>query len=286
MKRANLVATLVLTSVIAMPTFAGERRDLKKMCKNEYKVCRKGESRKVCRVQLKQCRVDNGVAFKDDLKWFGAKVKDFVKKAAGVIDVKYGVTEDVGEYLKVSFKSENFSRVNDFYFQPEGLRSSIEILPDAEGVKDLAFRVYLNDLEDNSLAMPLQTTEGRSFPKFIDGIRYESLFGVPFQVAGKENFQFYLDPAKKMVGVFMPAPLSGKMIQFFNDTKNKIKIKELELGKMIPDINSIPANIKVRGVKVGRFYFLAKDENGENSGVMLLFGIDELKAIAAEELAE
>ncbi|MFW5887925.1 MAG: hypothetical protein ACOCUH_03930 [Bacteriovoracia bacterium] len=276
-KITTLLSLMLLVSFFVTSTAeAGWRREAKKMCRQEYRECRKEHSRRFCRQERRKCKRENHVSFKDDIRWIGNKLKGIVKTAVGYVDVKYGVHEEFGDYLRISIEGGAFKQLDNFFYSPEEINSYLEIVPGMdEKKKELAFIVYLDDLENHDVAEQLQTSEGRSFPKFIDGIRHESVFGRKFFARGSQEHHFYLDPAKGLVGMFIPGELGGNVIQFFNDTKNKVK-----LGQMIPNINSIPVNIKFKKQKVGRLSLLSDDDQGQRSGYVLLFDIERLKEVA------
>ncbi len=269
---------LIAFLIMSLPAMGQSRKELKRMCKDEFKVCKKSHKARYCRKERKKCRQENNVSFKDDLKLFKAKVKKVVAKTVGQVVVHFGEDEELGEFLRVSVESKAFKNVQDFTYSPEEVNSFIEIVQGADGEKkEFAIVVYSQDLEDQEVGTYLQTTEGRLYPKFINGVRFESMFGIPFAVGGVENFHLYLDPGKRVVGAFIPTGVSGTLIQKLNDFKNDDLGK---VGKIFPDINSLPINVKVDKIKIGRFSILSNDENGENAGVVILFDIEKLKLVA------
>lgn len=274
----GFVVSSVLMLLMSLPAVGQSRWELKKMCRKDMKTCKKSHSGKYCRDLKKKCRQENDVTFKDDVKLFKAKVSEIVAKVVGQVSVVMGVDEENQEYMRVSFESKALGNVGDFTYSPEMISSFIEVVKgDSSDKKELGLTIYTKDMENLEIGRPLQTSDGRYFPKFIDGVKHESLFGIPFDVAGKDNYQLYLDPTANIIGAFLPVVVSGDLISKLNRFKNE----ELgKVGEIFPDVNSLPVTVTVDGVKVGRVAILSYDANGTNSGVVVLFDIEKLKSVA------
>ncbi|MGK0367188.1 MAG: hypothetical protein ACI9QD_000322 [Thermoproteota archaeon] len=268
-----VILSLLLTSLMGT-AIAGERRDLKRMCKAKKKQCRKdGGSRKSCRKVKKQCRKDNKVSFKDDLQNLKQKLQGLAKKIASKVEVTLSEDDNHGEFIELAIHAKALKSIDDFYYYPNQFDSYVSIV-DGEKAKIIKLKIYTSDLAQQGIGEELQTSRGRVFPKFINGQRYESLYGEEVKVSGKQGYQVYFDGEKKVVGIFIPSQAVGKGISALNDLKNKSKFLA-----WMPNINSVPIGIKINKVKVGRVSLLSKDENGENSGVVILFDHAKLKEV-------
>lgn len=270
---------LLATLSFAMPTqaHAQSRKELKKMCREQFKQCKKSNSRKYCRKQKKQCRKDNKVTFKDDLKLFQEKLFNFAQKVAGTVELSLDTDENKGEYIEVKVHTKLQVDMGDIAYYPNNYDSHVSFQDNGE-YKDFVLRVYTSDLENHGVGEELQTSEGRSFPKFIDGVRYESLYGE--EIKTKKSFiQLYFDGEKQMFGLFIPSPFIGTSLSKVNEIKNKIPV----IGQLLPNINSIPVNVKIQKEKVGRVSLLSADSEGNNSGVVLLFDHAAIKDVLREQ---
>jgi hypothetical protein len=271
---ASLLFLLAITTMV-MPQHANaqSRRELKKMCRQQFKVCKKSNSRKFCRKQKKQCRIDNGVSFKQNLEYFKGKLFNLTQKVVGAVEFTLDSDDFRGEFIEVTIHTKMKLNMGDLAYFPNNFDSYIAFLNNGE-MKDFVLRVYTSDLEERGIGEELQTSVGRSYPKFIDGIKYETIYGEEIQ--GKNNsFQLYFDAEKKLFGFFIPSPFVGDGITKLNELKAKIPY----IGSAIPNINSIPLNIKIQKEKVGRFSLLSADAEGKNSGLILLFDHAKLKEV-------
>lgn len=263
LKQWSLLIIALSFFQFAHATDGMSRRDLKRMCKEQFKECKKDQSTRVCRKQKKQCRVDNKVTFKDDIKHFKQQILNFGKKAAGHVQIELE-EDNIGEYITLRFISKKIKNIGDFTYIPRDMYSHVSIRQDEDGAK-LEFKVYTKDLEKRGVGQELQTSVGRLFPKFIDGVKHESLWGEVARIAGGD-VQIYFDPDKKLFGAFIPSAEVGQFISWVNETKNSTKYLS-----WLPDLNSIPVNIKLDKTKVGRVSVLSRDSNGVNSGIIILF---------------
>ena len=59
-----------------------------------------------------------------------------------------------------------------------------------------------------------------------------------------------------------------------NELKNKSK-----WTSWLPNLNSVPVNLKLEKEKVGRVSLLSADEHGNNSGIVVLFDHAQIKSI-------
>ncbi|MBL7663843.1 MAG: hypothetical protein JNM93_01830 [Bacteriovoracaceae bacterium] len=217
------------------------------------------------------------VGFNSDAK--ASRVKEYKNQRAELVElvsgsakkVSYELGNDsIGEYVRVSFKGKLVDKLDVFSEQPGGIDSTIAVTADGD-TKTLSLTIYTTDLEKWTPGENLQTSEGRSFPKFLDGESFDYLWGFNIK-DGKA--QFYLDPGYKVVGIYFNLNTVGNLISKVNAFKNKIPV----LKDIIGDINSIPYAIKIKKQKVARIYALANDTNGTNSGFLLLIDHDKLKA--------
>ena len=272
MKVRSVLLVFSLALGLVNHSEAQSRRDLKKMCKQVRKDCRSnGGSRKSCRKKWKKCRKENGVRFVDDLKFGLSKIK----AALGKVELKISEDEEGDEFIALQVSSKTFKKVGSIELSHEDLKSNASVSPsevnEDEGV--LSLEVYDSDFENDVAEFEdLSTSEGRAFPKFLNGEKFESLRGIQIKKS-----QVYLDDEKGIIGIFIPAEVSGKLVDWLNQLKEKIPIIN-----NLPNINSIPVTIKIKDKedvrhKIGRFYVLSKDESGENAGVILLFDKVKIK---------
>lgn len=278
MKTHTTLKSMMLLFVLLLSGFASEanaqsRRELKRMCRDQYKQCRKENSRKQCRKEKRQCRKDNGVTFLDDIKNIKNKLNVFAQKVASHVEFTLGNDENKGEYIEVKVMTKLNVDMGDLSYYPANYDSYISFA-EGNGTRDILIRVYTSDLEERGIGEELQTSPGRSFPKFIDGVRYESLYGEPLKVAKKEGYQVYFDGEKKIFGVFIPSGVVGQGISKLNELKNKTK-----WTSWLPNINSVPVNLKLQKERVGRVSLLSNDEHGNNSGIVILFDHAQIKSI-------
>lgn len=271
--RSFLLLGLLFSMVLPSTANAQSRKELKRMCREQFKECKKSNSGKVCRKQKKQCRIENGVTFKDDLKVFNDKLFNFAQKVAGTVEITLDQDQSNQEFIEVRVHTKLNLDVGDIAYYPNNYKSNISFSSNDE-YKDVVLKVYTADLERHGVGEELQTSEGRSFPKFIDGVKYETLYGE--EIKTKSSFvQLYFDAEKKMFGLYIPTPFVGQSISKLNELKSKIPV----VGKIIPNINSIPVNIKLQKEKVGRISLLSNDEQGTNSGVVVLFDHQAIKDV-------
>ena len=254
MKPNILVLGLFL---VAATTEAQTRRDLKKMCKEIKKECRsEGGSRKECRQLWKECRSENGVTFKDDLNLVKRALADSVHISKG--------EDELGDYYQVQVRTKKLARFSEFSFSPNGIQSKIELVQ-TKGQQLINFTVYQHDIYQNINLTNLQTSQGRSFPRFYDGRIFDSLLGVSYQMPQGQKVHLYLDPVHSIFGLYIEGHIYGNAFNWVNNLKKSVKWLSF-----IPDITHVPFAIKVRKEKAGRIYALAFDEAGENAGVLLL----------------
>ena len=255
----------------ALNTYANTRSELKKICRQQQKICKQNHNNKTCRQIKKECRIDNKVALKDDIKYFKEKILDLGNQVAKNIQIELS-TDHHGEYIILRFITKRLGQINDLTYIPNGMNSHIAIINQVQS-QHIEFKVYTKDLEQNQIGEYLQTSQGRTFPKFINGKRYQTLFGERFSFAGIDNYQVYLDPKEKIIGLFIPQNLSGGFINWLNKLKNQLG----QIGQALPDINSVPLNIKLNKKKVGRVSVLAYDQNQANSGLVILLDHNLIK---------
>ncbi len=254
---------------------AQARRELKKMCRQQFRECKKEHSQKYCGQLKRECRRENELSFADDLELVKNKVLDWVQHCISNVEVKYGDHEEHGEYLRFVIEGNKISNMNDFYYSPVDYNSYLEVLDrDFNGEKEIYVVLFYSELEQHELTGPLQTTDGRLFPRFINGIKYPYIYGLPFQISG-QTYHFYIDMEQNLVGLFVPNEVAGGFITFLNDIKNRTL-----LGRMIPNINSIPVTIRKDSEPIGRLSVLSDDYSGENSGYVVLFDIRKLEDTA------
>lgn len=133
------------------------------------------------------------------------------------------------------------------YAIPKYKNSYIEISPDLESSGTLmAISIALSDvLGGDVLALPPQQLPGgRPLP----GVSTGSLPAVAFSIPNWKNMAFYVGP--KFFGVFAPT--------------------DLDIG-----VNSIiTARYNVNSKRAGNISMVGKDENGENSGFLLLLDLN------------
>jgi hypothetical protein len=264
---------LVLSSFILLNSTqaqAASRRELKQMCKQEFKECKKDNNNSYCKRVKKECRVENKVTFKDDLKHAQEQVLKVGKKIADHVQMDLG-QDDIGEFITIRFVSKKIGDFGDITYIPNGMFSHVVIFNDGDEQK-IEFKIYTIDMEKRNIGEELQTSQGRLFPKFINGEKFESLWG---QEIGAKNFQVYLDPEKKIVGMFIPTQVAGKLINWLNQVKNSIKY----VKDVIPNFNSLPVNIKLKQEKVGRVSILSEDQNQNNAGLVILFDHAKISSI-------
>jgi len=270
----NFLSKLLIISMMlsfALNTYANTRSELKKFCRQQQKICKQNHNNKTCRQIKKECRIDNKVALKDDIKYFKEKILDLGNQVAKNIQIELS-TDHHGEYIILRFITKRLGQINDLTYIPNGMNSHIAIINQVQS-QHIEFKVYTKDLEQNQIGEYLQTSQGRTFPKFINGKRYQTLFGERFSFAGIDNYQVYLDPKEKIIGLFIPQNLSGGFINWLNKLKNQLG----QIGQALPDINSVPLNIKLNKKKVGRVSVLAYDQNQANSGLVILLDHNLIK---------
>lgn len=249
-----------------------------KQCKTEFKTCKKSEvQKKVCRKEFRKCKDDNDVQFKD-------RLRRFKEKLSAAIEIEIKKDAELGEYMHLNVLSKALKKVPTFKQAISGMDSFVAV-EQRDETKVFNLTIYNNDLGTHA-GEKLQITEGRQFPKFINGQKYDDLFGKKFKVGNIENFQAYYDVDHNVAGAFMPAKVAGSLINVLNTAKdatiNWIK-GYLGLGALpvgIEDINSIPVNLKVEGQKVGRISILSEDKNGKNSGVVILVDLEKARELS------
>jgi hypothetical protein len=264
---------LVLASFIFIhshPAQAASRKELKQMCRQEFRECKKDNNNAYCRKIKKECRVENKVTFKDDLIYAQEQILKVGKKIADHVQMDLS-QDDLGEFITIRFISKKVGDFGDITYIPNGMYSHVVIYNDGKEQK-IEFKIYTKDMEQRNIGEELQTSEGRLFPKFINGVKFESLWG---QEIGAKNFQVYFDPEKKIVGMFIPSQVAGKLMNWLNQVKNSIKY----VKDVIPNINSIPVNIKLEKEKVGRVSILSEDKNQTNAGLVILFDHAKISSI-------
>ncbi len=272
-----ILFSFFIFSVSFIPsTHAASRKSLKAMCKKEFKACvASGNSKKSCRKEKRQCRKENGVRFIDDIKNVGKKIGSAVKSVIGKVQVQ---RVEIGEeeIFLIDVESKHFARAPEIEIQPLApKKSSVGIVADESGQKKLALQVYSSDFHDEHILEQLQTSPGRSFPNFLHGAKFDSLQG---KEIGK--VQVYLDSEVKVFGAFVPVKLAGGAINTANNVISAFLSKVPVLGDIIPEINSVPIGIKVKGIKVGRLSVLSNDDSGKNGGLVLLVDKEELQYAA------
>lgn len=139
------------------------------------------------------------------------------------------------------------------YYIPDFPNSYIEISPDPQGdgtffsismaITDL-FQDYLTDLEPQTLP------GGRAFPGLITG----KLPAVAYSIEEFQNISFYI--GKSLFGLFIPV----STLDFMGE-------------------NILPMRFYSGNNRIGNVAIVGKDENGENSGILLMIDMsDKVKA--------
>jgi hypothetical protein len=251
-----------------------ERRDLKKMCKESYKECQKENSKKECYDEKRQCRIDNGVNFGADLKFLFGQAKDIITRALGKVDIKRGEDPTYGYYTQISVEAAYLKFAPGFTINHPNFQSYVT-LPETTETKYLHFYVYDSDLQLDNYVTQLQTSPGRSFPRFFDGRVFESLTGVEYVTQSGKGYQFYFDSTHDIFGSFLPSKLVGEAIKGVNFVKNYFPY----ISALVPDVNSVPFNLKYQGVKIGRASLLSQKSFQYSSGVVVLFDHNVIRSL-------
>lgn len=238
------------------------RKELRQICREAFKKCKETNSRKECRRERRACRKEYGVTFWDDIKNIFRKDNE---------KVQFVLARDGnGEFIQVRVQIDAPADLDDFQFNYPNVASNISI--GSEGSKlNIDLSVYASDFGNNIFGHQMQTSQGRSFPKFIDGQRYTSLRG-DYLFNGH---QFYIDEQTNIFGIFIVSRLVGHGMDWLNDIKYKLG----KFGGLIPHINSIPVGLKAKGHIVGRFYTLSPDNEGGNPGILVLFDYKKLSSV-------
>jgi hypothetical protein len=270
----NFFSKVLITALMlsfALNNYANTRKDLKRLCKEQQQICKKENKNKTCRKIKKECRIQNKVTLKDDIKHVKEQILNLGNQVARNVEMELS-HDNTGEYILIRFITKRLGRINDMTYIPHGMHSHIAIINHIEN-QHVEFKIYTHDLESNQVGEYLQTSPGRIFPKFINGKRYQQLFGQQFSFAGVDNYQIYFDPKNKVFGMFIPQDLSGSFIDWLNNLKEQLG----QIGTILPNINSIPVNIKLNKQKVGRVSMLAYDQNQLNAGIVILLDHSEVK---------
>jgi hypothetical protein len=270
MPKFGVYLLLTFTLLTLLPTAeAGklaERRALKKQCKDEYTQCKKEGSRSECYQEKKACRRENGVSLGDDLKFFFTEAKEILNKTLGKVKIARGEDQENGYYTKITLEAAYLKFMPSLTVQHENFDSYVTI-PDDSSNKHLEFYIYDSDLKLDNYVMQLQTTPGRKFPKFFDGRTFDFLTGVQFTAKNGKAYQFYFDSVHDVFGTFLPSKIVGEAIKTVNYVKNYLPY----VGALLPDVTTIPFNLKYEGVKVGRASLIAQKSFENSSGVVVLF---------------
>ncbi len=263
----KLLLIVLMLGSLSTEVKAQSRRELKRMCRQEFRLCKESNSRKFCRAEKRQCRKENGVTLKDDLIHVKNKVVAAAKQLTDHVEVF--LQEDLnGEAVLVRIKLKGVKNLQDIEFSPKDTLSKIKgYYLDSLYLIDIL--LYTKDFEKGGFGVPLQTTEGRRFPRFLYGQYFNELTGKQLN----KGHQFYLDHKHGIFGVFVKSKGVGNAMEKINDLKHLAP----KIAPFIPEINSIPINVKVHKEKVGRISILSNDEGGENSGVVVLFDHSLLK---------
>ncbi len=260
------IFTTVRISITAQASSWSERRDLKKMCKETYKECKKERARRECNGEKRDCRIENGVNFGADLKFLFGEAKDILSKVLGKVQIKRGEDPFYGFYTQISIEAAFFKFAPGFTVNHPEFQSYVT-LPEATSDKYLHFYIYDTDLKLDNYVTQLQTSPGRSFPRFFDGRVFEFLTGVEFVSKSGRGYQFYFDSTHEIFGSFLPSKIVGEAIKGVNFVKNYFPY----ISALVPDVNTVPINLKYEGVKIGRASLLSQKSFQYSSGVVVLF---------------
>ncbi|WP_081653806.1 hypothetical protein [Bacteriovorax sp. BSW11_IV] len=175
--------------------------------------------------------------------FFGCVGKDTNMEIPGVKGPNVTLSED---NVMISMVMENLQLEGGVRFRiPKFNDSYLEISPDLQSDGTLlSFSVSLDDVLDRNLNLdPVTLPGGRALP----GVSGGKLPAVAFSVEGLENMRFYLGP--KVFGIWVPV-----------DGLN------MEGG-------ILTTRFHAGGNRVGNLSLVGKDENLENSGLLLLLDI-------------
>lgn len=243
-----------------------ERRALKKQCKDGYNQCKEEKSKSACFQEKKDCRRENGVSIGDDVKFLLGEAKEILNKTLGKVKIAREEDAEFGYYTKISLEAAYLKFMPVLSVQHPDFQSYVSIAEDTK-TKYLEFYIYDSDLKLDNYVVPLQTTPGRKFPRFFDGREFDFLTGVQYSAKNGKAYQFYFDSAHDVFGTFLPSKIVGEAIKSVNYVKSYIPY----VGMLLPEVTTVPINLKYQGVKVGRASLIGQKSFENSAGIVVLF---------------